>query len=71
MEDLGGIDLEQQASSANYLDAARKLADIRSSTDRVDNFSACSLQKYVLTRDQLLLDFEYVIEHAGSSKSYF
>ncbi len=66
MEDLRGTDLEQQPSNSYFLDAARKLADIRASTDRIGKISASDLQKHLLTEEQLLLDFDYVTEHAGS-----
>ena len=66
MEDLRGTDLEQQPSKSAFLDAARTLADIRASTDRIGKISASNLQRHLLTKDQLLLDFDYVIGHAGS-----
>ena len=66
IEDLRGTDLEQQPSKSTFLDAARKLADIRASADRIGKISASNLQKHLLTKNQLLLDFDYVTEHAGS-----
>ena len=65
MEDLRGTDLEQQPSRSYFLDAARKLADIRASTDRAGEISPSVLQKHLLTKDQLLLDLDYVLEHTG------
>ena len=65
MEDLRGTDLEQHPSNSYFLDAARTLADIRASTDRIGKISASNLQRHLLTKDQLLLDFDYVIERAG------
>ena len=67
MEDLRGIDLEQRSSTSHFLDAARKLADIRASSDRIGEISASVLQKHLLTKDQLLLDFDYVLENACSA----
>ncbi len=66
MEDLRGTDLEQQPSKPAFLDAARKLADIRASADRIGKIRDSDLQRHLLTKDQLLLDFDYVTEHAGS-----
>ena len=65
MEDLRGTDLEQHPSNSYFLDAARTLADIRASTDRIGKISASNLQRHLLTKDQLLLDFDYVIERVG------
>ncbi len=66
MEDLRGTDLEQQPSKSTFLAAAHKLADIRASAGRIGKIRDSDLQRHLLTRDQLLLDFDYVIEHAGS-----
>ena len=66
MEDLRGTDLEQQPSKPAFLNAARKLADIRASADRIGKIRDSDLQRHLLTKDQLLLDFDYVTEHAGS-----
>ena len=66
MEDLRGTDLEQQPSKPAFLDAACKLADIRASADRIGKIRDSDLQRHLLTKDQLLLDFDYVTEHAGS-----
>ena len=66
MEDLSGTDLEQQPSKSTFLAAARTLANIRTSTDRIGKISASNLQRHLLTKDQLLLDFDCVIGHAGS-----
>ena len=66
MEDLRGTDLEQQPSKSTFLDAARKLADIRASTSRIGKIRDSDLQRHLLTKDQLLLDFDYVTEHVGS-----
>jgi len=66
MEDLGGIDLEQQPIRSRFLAAARKLADIRISADRIGNIDAAVIDKYVLTNNQLVHDFDYVLVHAGS-----
>lgn len=66
MEDLRGTDLEQQPSKSAFLNAARKLADIRASADRIGKIRDSDLQRHLLTKDQLLLDFDYVTEHAGS-----
>ena len=65
MEDLGGTDLEQHPSKSHFLNAARKLAEIRTSIDRIGKISTSVLQKYILTQDQLLLDLDYVLEHTG------
>ena len=65
MEDLRGTDLEQQPSKSAFLDAARKLAGIRASTDRIGKIRDSDLQRHLLTKDQLLLDFDYVTEYAG------
>ena len=65
MEDLRGTDLEQHPSNSYFLDAARTLVDIRASTDKIGKISASNLQRHLLTKDQLLLDFDYVIERAG------
>ena len=65
MEDLKGANLEQKPSRSSFLNAARKLADIRASKDRIEEISPSVLQKHLLTRDQLLLDLEYVLEHTG------
>ena len=66
IEDLRGTDLEQQSSKSTFLAAARKLADIRASADRIGKIRDSDLQRHLLTKDQLLLDFDYVTEHAGS-----
>ena len=66
MEDLRGTDLEQQPSKPAFLNAARKLADIRASAERIGKIRDSDLQRHLLTKDQLLLDFDYVTEHAGS-----
>ena len=65
IEDLRGTDLEQQPSKSTFLDAARKLADIRASAGRIGKIRDSDLQRHLLTKDQLLLDFDYVTEHAG------
>ena len=65
MEDLRGTDLEQQPSKPAFLNAARKLADIRASADRIGKIRDSDLQRHLLTKDQLLLDFDYVTEHTG------
>ena len=66
MEDLKGIDLEQQPSRSSFLDAVRKLAEIRSASDVIKKISTSVLQKHLLTKDQFLCELDYVLEHAGS-----
>ena len=66
IEDLRGTDLEQQPSKSTFLDAARTLADIRASADRIGKIRDSDLQRHLLTKNQLLLDVNYVTEHAGS-----
>lgn len=66
MEDFGGIDLEQQPYRSHFLGAARKLAEIRSSSTKIREISDSVLQKHLLTKNQLLCDLEYVLEHAGT-----
>lgn len=65
MEDLQGADLEQRPSNSDFLDAARRLAEIRTSAEKIAEFNTSKIEKHLLTKEQLLLDLEYVLEHAG------
>jgi len=66
LEDLKGIDLEKQPSRTSFLDAACKLAEIRSASERIEKIGASIFHKHLLTKDQLLRELDYVLEHAGS-----
>ncbi len=67
MEDVGGTDLEQRASTSAFLDAARSLAEIKSASNKIGEINSSVLTKHLMTEDQLLIDLHYVLENTSAA----